>query len=96
MLFWVGLIWGVASEMPWQLARIIFSPRLRIANSRRYFTELLAMDKDDKTKAAVKQLRARLMTQVKKIKGLKTRRQELLDENRELTIAIAKKRGETL
>ena len=54
------------------------------------------MDKDDKTKAAVKQLRARLMTQVKKIKGLKTRRQELLDENRELTIAIAKKRGETL
>ncbi|GMH76384.1 hypothetical protein TrLO_g508 [Triparma laevis f. longispina] len=53
------------------------------------------MDKDDRMKA-VKQLRARLMAQVKKLKGLKTRRQELLDENRELTIAIAKKRGETL
>ncbi|GMI00105.1 hypothetical protein TrST_g4277 [Triparma strigata] len=53
------------------------------------------MDKDDRVKA-VKQLRARLMAQVKKLKGLKTRRQELLDENRELTIAIAKKRGETL
>ena len=54
------------------------------------------MDKDNKTKAAVKQLRARLMAQVKKLKGLKDRRQALLDENRELTIAIAKKRGETL
>ena len=53
------------------------------------------MDKDDRVKA-VKQLRARLMAQVKKLKGLKTWRQELLDENRELTIAIAKKRGETL
>ncbi|GMH87318.1 hypothetical protein TrVE_jg2235, partial [Triparma verrucosa] len=56
----------------------------------------LAMDKDDKTKAAVKQLRTRLMAQVKKLKGLKDRRQALLDENRELTIAIAKKLGETL
>ncbi|GMH54520.1 hypothetical protein TrST_g12175, partial [Triparma strigata] len=54
------------------------------------------MDKSDKTKSAVKQLRARLMAQVKKLKGLKDRRQALLDENRELTIAIAKKRGETL
>ncbi|GMI08780.1 hypothetical protein TrLO_g10156 [Triparma laevis f. longispina] len=53
------------------------------------------MDKDDKTKA-VKQLRARLMVQVKKLKGLKDRRQAQLDENRELTIAIAKKRGATL
>ncbi|GMH87563.1 hypothetical protein TrVE_jg9523 [Triparma verrucosa] len=82
--------------MPLGKGAVIFSKSDRFANSRRNFTELLAMDKNDKTKAAVKQLRARLMAQVKKLKGLKDRRQALLDENRELTIAIAKKRGETL
>ncbi|GMH98500.1 hypothetical protein TL16_g13411 [Triparma laevis f. inornata] len=74
---------------------IIFLQDYNQANFDINYEKIFIMDKDDKTKA-VKQLRARLMVQVKKLKGLKDRRQAQLDENRELTIAIAKKRGATL
>lgn len=54
-----------------------------------------ASSKEDK-KNVVRSLRKRLMAQVKKKKQLKGIYKGLMDENRDLTIALAKKRGETM